>query len=124
AKDYPPTEIDRLVGNFLTSHVLEFLKQRLTFVVLIDEKIVGTGSLQDSEIKSVFVSPDLHRKGIGSILVGELERAASEQGSRKLTVSSSLSAVKFYSSLGYVEQSRRFFGDEETVVMVKSKILP
>ncbi|MDA7966804.1 GNAT family N-acetyltransferase [Ruegeria sp.] len=123
ARDYPAAEIDRLVGNFTTSCVLEFLKQRLTLVALSNEKVVGTGSLQGSELKSLFVSPKLHRKGIGGILVSELEKVAAKQGLRQLSVSSSLSAVSFYSSLGYAEKSREFYGDEETVSMTKSIVL-
>jgi len=124
AKDYPPHEIDRLVSNFSTSSILDFLKQRLTFVALHENTVVGTGALQGSEIKSVFVSPDLHRRGVGRVLMEELERAASQKGVKELMVSSSLSAVKFYSALGYVEQNRKFFGEEETVVMIKSAIQP
>jgi len=124
ANDYPAAEIERLVGNFSTLHVLEFFKNRLIIVALTDDEIVGTGSLQDSELKTIFVAPDLHRKGIGTNLVGELEKAAFERGLRELTVSSSLSAIKFYSSLGYIEQGRKFFGDEETAVMVKTTISP
>ncbi|KIC41904.1 hypothetical protein RA27_00355 [Ruegeria sp. ANG-R] len=124
AEDYPAAEIGRLVSNFSTFHVLDFLKKRLTIVALSDNEVVGTGSLQDYELKSLFVTPDLHRRGIGSTLVAELEKAASERGLRELKVSSSLSAIKFYSSLGYVEESRQFFGEEETVVMVKTKISP
>ncbi|MEX0318370.1 MAG: GNAT family N-acetyltransferase [Ruegeria sp.] len=124
AKDYPPHEINRLVSNFSTSNILDFLKQRLTIVAMHDNVVAGTGALQGPEIKSVFVSPDLHRRGVGSVLLGELERVASKRGVQELVVSSSLSAVKFYSALGYVEQSRKFFGEEETVVMIKSAISP
>ena len=120
SRDYPAAEIDRLVGNFTASRVREFLKQRLTFVALFNEEVVGTGSLQGSELKSLFVSPELLRKGVGGTLVSELENVAAEQGLRQLSVSSSLSAVSFYSSLGYVEKSREFYGDEETVSMTKS----
>lgn len=122
AKDYPPEEIDRLVSNFSTSDILDFLKQRLTIVAMHDDVVVGTGALQGSEIKSVFVSPDLQRRGVGSLLLRELEQAASKRGLQELVVSSSLSAVKFYSALGYVEQSRKFFGEEETVVMSEAPI--
>lgn len=119
AKDYPPQEIDRLVSNFSTLDILAFLKERLTLVAVHDDTVVGTGALQGSEIKSVFVSPDLHRKGIGSLLLRELERAASKRGLKELIVSSSLAGVKFYSALGYLEERRNFFGDEETVLMTK-----
>ena len=120
AKDYPPKEIDRLVDNFSTFRILDLLKHRLTFVALLEREIVGTGALQDDEIKSVFVSPDLHGMGIGRALMSVLENAASEQGRQLLTVSSSLSAVRFYASMGYSERCRRFYGKEETVQMTKA----
>ncbi|MBO9452717.1 GNAT family N-acetyltransferase [Tropicibacter sp. R16_0] len=122
AKDYPPAEIDRLLGNFTSAHVLNFLTQRMTFVAVLDDRIAGTGALQGSEVKSVFVSPDLHRLGIGTELVKAIETAAMSAGLQELAVSSSLSAVKFYTSLGFAEKRRRFFGQEETVEMVKALI--
>ncbi len=120
AKDYPADEITRLVNNFSTDSVVEMLKQRVTIVAMADGVVVGTGALQGSEIKSVFVSPDLHRQGVGRRVMAALEQMASQQDVPELTVSSSLSAVTFYAALGYTEQSRQFFGAEETVVMTKT----
>lgn len=120
AKDYPPAEIDRLIRSFSTSRVVEFMQERMTYLALLDGVVVGTGSLQGTEIKSVFVASNHHRRGIGAALMGALERAAVKNGLHELAVFSSLSAIRFYSSLGYAEQRRRFYGDEETAVMVKS----
>jgi len=119
AKDYPPAEIERLVRNFSTAKVREMLAERQTLVALSEGKVVGTGALQGAEIKSVFVSPDWHRKGIGTALVCELERIAAREGHATLEVSSSLSATVFYAALGYSERSRKFFAEEETVTMSK-----
>ena len=66
AKDYPPTVIGRLIGNFSTAKVEKLLTERLTFIALVDEIVVGTGALQEAEIRSVFVSPAHHRTGIGT----------------------------------------------------------
>lgn len=119
AMDYPPAEIDRLIANFSTSKVLQFLGQRQTLVAIADGVVVGTGALQGDEIKSVFVAPHLHRKGVGRVLVKELEKIAVGRGKTSLTVSSSLTATSFYSALGYIEKARQFYGDEETVIMSK-----
>ncbi len=120
AKDYPPAEIDRLLRKFSTQKVCALLKKRQTLVALHGERVVGTAAIQGTEVKSVFVSPDWHREGIGSSLVCELERIAASRGIETLEVSSSLSAVPFYLALGYIEKSRNFFGDEETVMMTKA----
>ncbi len=120
AKDYPLAEIDRLVQNFSPENVRELLKSRQTLAALVAGNVVGTGAIEGAHIKSVFVSPDWHRKGIGTALVGELEKIAASQGTETLEVSSSLSAIQFYAALGFIEKSRSFFGDEETVLMSKA----
>lgn len=120
AKDYPPTEIDRLVQNFSPQNVRELMKQRQTLVALAGGNVVGTGAIEGVDLKSVFVSPGWHRKGIGTALVVELEKIAASQGAEILKVSSSLSAIQFYSALGFIEKSRSFYGDEETVLMSKA----
>ena len=120
SKDYPPAEIKRLLQNFKTENVAALLAHRQTLIALVGEKVIGTGALQGTEVKSVFVSPDWHRMGIGSALVCEIEKIAANQGIETLEVSSSLSATQFYSASGYIERSRSFFGDEETVLMTKA----
>lgn len=120
AKDYPPAVIDRLLQNFTTEKVAALLQQRQTLVALVGDEIVGTGAIQGAEVKSVFVAPDWHRKGIGSSIVCELEKVAVRHGIETLKVSSSLTATQFYLALGYVEKSRIYFGSEETVLMTKA----
>ncbi|MEX3015662.1 GNAT family N-acetyltransferase [Gymnodinialimonas hymeniacidonis] len=120
AKDYPPAEINRLLQNFTTEKIAALLQQRQTLVALFGERIVGTGAIQGAEVKSVFVAPDWHRRGIGAAIVYELEKIAARDGIETLEVSSSLSATQFYSVLGYIETSRNIFGNEETVQMTKA----
>lgn len=122
AKHYPPAEINRLLQNFTTENVAALLEHRQTLIAQVEDKIVGTGAIQGAEIKSVFVSPDWHRKGIASALICQLEKIAADQRIEKLEVSSSLSAIQFYLASGYIEKSRQFFGDEETVLMTKAVI--
>lgn len=119
AKDYPPSEIDRLMLNFTSDKVLELIGKRLTLVAMSGGIVIGTGALQGTEVKSVFVSPDWNGKGVGTALIKALEEHALRHGYEILDVSSSLSATGFYEALGYLENSRRFYGDEETVVMSK-----
>lgn len=120
AKDYPPSEVDRLVLNFTREKVLELLGKRQTLVAMSEGIVIGTGALQGTEIKSVFVSPIWNGRGVGTALMKELERHAVRHGHKLLDVSSSLSATGFYEALGYIEKSRKFYGDEETVMMSKA----
>jgi GNAT superfamily N-acetyltransferase len=120
AKDYPPAEIERLMQNFSTDKVRGLMQTRRTWIAFAKGLVIGTGALQGTEVKSVFVSPDWHRKGIGAALMRTLEKTAEREGLRILEVSSSLSATDFYSALGYIEKSRKFYGEEETVLMSKT----
>lgn len=120
AKDYPAAEINRLLQSFTAEKVATLLQHRQTLVALVGEEVVGTGAIQGTEVKSVFVEPDWHRRGIGTALMRELEKIAARDRIERLEVSSSLSATQFYSALGYIEKSRNFFGDEETVHMTKA----
>ena len=119
AQDYPPAEIDRLIAGFSPTSLRGLMTERLTLVATQDNTIVGTGALRDAEIKSVFVSPQHHRRGIGTALMGALETIAMERGVRCLSLSSSLSAMGFYRMLGYEERQRSFYGVEETALMIK-----
>lgn len=120
AKDYPPSEVERLMLNFTSDKVLELMSKRQTLVAMSDGIVIGTGALQGTEVKSVFVSPDWNGKGVGTALMTELEGHAARNGRTRLDVSSSLSATDFYEALGYVETARKFYGDEETVMMSKA----
>ncbi|WP_172677894.1 GNAT family N-acetyltransferase [Ruegeria sp. 6PALISEP08] len=76
AKDYPPSEVDPLRLNFTSDKVLEIMGKRQALVAMSDGFVIGTGALQGTEVKSVFVSPDWKGKGIGIALMIELEEHA------------------------------------------------
>lgn len=50
----------------------------------------------------------------------ELEKRALQHGYKSLDVLSSLSAAGFYEAFGYIERTRKFYGDEETIMMSKA----
>lgn len=120
ARDYPPSEVDRLMLNFTPDMVLGLLGERQTLVALSQGAVIGTGALQGTEVKSVFVSPEWNRNGVGTALMKALEELAVQQGHTVLNVSSSLSATGFYGALGYVAHARQLYGLEETVLMSKA----
>lgn len=96
------------------------MQDRATFVAMRDDLVVGTATMKDAEVRSVLVSPRHHRRGLGRILVTTVEALARKRGPEEVTVSSSLGALSFRSSLKSSKNRRRFFGDEETVSSRKS----
>lgn len=75
----------------------------ICIVAELDGEIVGIGSvvLRLNELRACYVSPKGIRKGIGTRIVQELERIARENGVKRLSSVSTITAEPFYRSLGY-----------------------
>lgn len=84
----------------------EMLVERDVFVAVDGVTLVGFGMLDlgAAIVNAVYVVPSLLRRGIGSRLVGSLEEVARAAGLGSLDLHSTLNAVPFYESLGYVSR--------------------
>lgn len=71
------------------------------FVAKKKEKIVGFSSLFKDEVRAVYVHPDYTRQRVGKMLLSVVEKKAQTRNIKKLKLSSSLTAIPFYSALGY-----------------------
>jgi len=98
---YPPRAID----FFLDYHRDNAIRKRAVdgFVIVAEQDgcIVATGSIVGNEITGVFVRPDLQGKGIGCIVMDELETFAIQGGYGYVTLSISLPSRSFYKKRGY-----------------------
>lgn len=65
--------------------------------------LIGFGSLDNKgNVDMLYVHKDRQSQGIGKIILMELERLASERGSRSIALFSSITARPFFESAGYV----------------------
>jgi putative acetyltransferase len=64
----------------------------------------GILDLGESLINATYVSPKVARRGVGRRLVQAMETIARQQGVTRLHLSSTLNAVPFYESLGYLQE--------------------
>ncbi len=117
AQDYSEAVINRLCDIFSPENISEKMEGRTVFVALDDDEIIGTVSLEQNTVKTLFVSPNHQGKGVGSQLMNAVEASATKAGRVSLTLSSSLTAQSFYKKLGYEVQKSEFFGEEETILM-------
>jgi putative acetyltransferase len=71
-----------------------------------DGELLGFGVLDLSEslINATYISPKAVRRGVGRRLLEAMETIARQQGTTRLQLSSTLNAVPFYQSLGYLQQ--------------------
>ncbi len=119
ARDYPAEVIARVAGNFTPEAVLGLLTRRVVLVAVQGEEIVATAALDVNVVRSVFVNPALQGRGIGRMLMIEVELRAREAGVTVLSVPSSLTAEPFYTRLGFDTVRDVYHGSERTLVMEK-----
>ncbi len=117
AKNYSAEIIARVEASFSPSALLSLFQHREVFVAVLDERIVGTASLDGRAVRTVFVSPDIQKHGIGRLLMEAVEGAARKAGIDVLAVPSSVTAEQFYANLGYTVVRDSFHGDERTIIM-------
>ena len=121
--DYTPNQIVRLCGEFTPDKVRERFGGEASFVAVQDSIVVGTATLKDEEVGSVFVLPDLHGKGVGKLLMDRIEAEARKNGIDVLKAYSSLAAVNFYLHLGYRQLREKHGPDGEITLEVEKRLL-
>ncbi|KWS86443.1 GNAT family N-acetyltransferase [Pseudomonas amygdali] len=117
ARDYPVSVIERVQLSFSPSAIERLMQQRRMFVAVAVAVVVGTASLEGQVVRSVFVDPDWHRRGVGRLLMAKLERVALEIDIGLLIVPSSLTAQEFYKALGFRLVREHQEGEERTLIM-------
>lgn len=76
AKDYPASVINAVIKNFSTEQIAAKMKQRKIFVITEKNYIIGTASLEEDLVRTVFVLPRKQGKKAGSLLMLYLEEVA------------------------------------------------
>jgi GNAT superfamily N-acetyltransferase len=117
AKDYTDAIIARVERSFSPDAVRELIGKRAVFVATAGERVVGTASLDGSVVRTVFVAPDVQGRGIGKLLMAEIERTARGRSIAALTVPSSVTAESFYARLGFKAVRDSYHDDERTIIM-------
>ena len=117
ARDYSPEVIAQVEQNFCPTSIMALMKQRQMYVAVVEQHVVGTASLDQAVVRSVFVSPRHQGRGIGQQLMARLMEAAIAAQVEELRVPSSLTAESFYAQLGFHTVRDEFHGAERTVIM-------
>jgi N-acetylglutamate synthase-like GNAT family acetyltransferase len=69
-------------------------------------------SEDEAQIRSISVEPNWEGKGIGTIVLKELEKIVTAKGAKRIIIHARNNAVEFYKKNGYhsVEESYTLFG--------------
>jgi GNAT superfamily N-acetyltransferase len=107
-KDYSKDEMESLSEVYNSDKVLTVAGYAHMYVVCIDNKIVGCGSISsfwgkkdESIFLSIFVLPELQSKGIGRKIIETLENDEFFLRAKRIEIPASITALGFYKKMGY-----------------------
>ena len=112
SRDYSPEVIEAWAPLPVTARHVEAVRSNpdgeYRLFAEIDGRAVGVSCIvaENSELRAYYDAPSASRRGVGSALLGDIERAARERGSTYLEADSSLTAESFYSRNGYLVRER------------------
>ncbi|MDP8998103.1 MAG: GNAT family N-acetyltransferase [Pseudomonadota bacterium] len=101
AKEHSPESMELVCSLFTEERLHRDLQRRDIFIMENHELPVGTISLGEGKLHSLFVEPEHAGKGYGSRLVTHIEEFARSRKLRKLSLNASLTAIPFYEKMGY-----------------------
>ena len=83
---YPKYYLPEIVDMFCEFHDKENIGKDIedgnTYVILENDKIMGTGTRKENHITRVYVLPDFQRKGYGTFIMNQLEAEIGKQYDR------------------------------------------
>ncbi|MFH6995209.1 GNAT family N-acetyltransferase [Flavobacterium sp. FlaQc-48] len=102
--DYSPLEIDAWVSGLNNvERWLKVIHTQFVLLALIDDKIVGYGTLKDGNYIDFFcVHKDFQRQGIADKIFNKLEIEARKENSKSITADVSITAKPFFIKKGFI----------------------
>jgi putative acetyltransferase len=106
-RDYPPDVIEAWASFPITDSAVEATLANpdgeIWVGAVLGNALVGVGAVVPRlrELRACYVLPEKGGTGVGRMIVAELEMIARAEGAPFLIVESSLTALSFYTALGY-----------------------
>jgi putative acetyltransferase len=124
SRDYSAKQIDMWLGKRKVE-ITEAMIAGGEYYVAADEqgRILGAGHMKEKKITGLYVSADHQREGIGSAILGQMEKDALANGAEMMEIDSTLTAAPFYQYKGYDEVNRKRVGKAQLDVVVMRKSL-
>ena len=108
SKDYGMDAMQKLAKTYTVNKVLQTASYAHMYVVELNTKIVGTGSISsywgsetESILLTIFVLPEYQGKGIGTKIIETLEQDELFMRSARIEIPASITATEFYRKFGY-----------------------
>lgn len=103
-KVYPKYYLPEIVDMFCELHnednIGADIENGNVYVILENNKIIGTGTIKENNITRVYVLPEFQGKGFGTFIMKKLEEKIGKQYD-EAELDTSLPACRLYYNLGY-----------------------
>lgn len=116
-KYYPQAVADFFAMFHSKDRISQDILEGKVWVLRLDGRIIGTGSLEEEHITRVYVLPEFQGKGYGAWIMGELEKEIRKHHDRAV-LDASLPACCFYEKLGYRTVSHQSMSVFDGAVLV------
>jgi putative acetyltransferase len=98
-------------------NILDDARNGYTLVAEEDRVIVGTGTLLDTSIRRVFISPLHQRRGIGKLVYDALEHKARTDKIAVLDLASAIGSRPFWESRGFIVREELYVpSDKDRII--------
>lgn len=109
-QDYTIEEMEKLAKEFNSNKIRKTASYANTYVAVDkNDTVVGTGSISsffgsktESILLTIFVLPELQRKGIGEAIIQALENDELFARASRVEIPASKTACAFYEKMGYL----------------------
>ena len=116
-KYYLPEIVEMFSEYHSRDHVLQDISARNTYILLREDVIVGTGTIQENHITRVYVRPKFQGKGYGTYIMNQLEMLISKNYDT-IDIDASLPACRLYQRLGYTTVDHGIWECKNGVIQV------
>ena len=108
ARDYSPEHIEKTCAAFTLERILNQAESAHMYVAVSGGEVVGTGSIApywgsptESILLTIFVLPECMGKGVGTAIIGALEKDEYFLRAKRVEIPASVTAAGFYLKMGY-----------------------
>ncbi len=123
ARKYPEQIIQNLIKIYSADDLIRQSSNKTMIVAIMNDKVIGIGSLLNDFISTVFVNIHHHGTGIGRKIMNTLELIAKENNIKTISLHASINAINFYEMQGYQVVSNVESEDFGKSILMKKDLL-
>lgn len=114
---YPAEVVDFFCKHHNLAAITEDVENNNVSVLIVDNRIVGTGSFVDNHITRVYVLPEYQGRGYGTFIMQVIESEIIKKYDKAI-LDASLPAAHLYEKLGYKTVKHEKYPVENEAVLV------